>query len=76
MERKELKNCPRLILPRYDDYEALKDVQTACAGEGACHPPFPRFLQQGYSAGRHYRTASVTPCGYFERFCIRPGRYR
>ena len=30
MERKELKNCPRLILPQYDDYDALKDVQTAC----------------------------------------------
>lgn len=29
MERK-FKEYPRLILPRYDDYDALKDVQTAC----------------------------------------------
>ena len=34
MERK-FKEYPRLILPRYDDYDALKDVQTACDLERA-----------------------------------------
>ena len=27
---KKFPEYPRLILPRYDDYDALKDVQTAC----------------------------------------------
>lgn len=29
MERKELKNCPRLILPRWDEFDTLKDIETA-----------------------------------------------